>query len=698
MIKTLKEKKLSKVLLCAGFLILTVFLFKGKTIFAASDYTDEELIKIYTDYSDLFKQNDIVSNAFRSFGCGLLSFIVTVADAASGLFEKSFGMIDFTKYQPVQDFINDWQVVWVSLLCVAIAWLGINLVFNSDKNPKIATNICLAVLVVSSMTWMISQMNTLLATGVRKEILGTTTTNTVYETLGNNVHNLKYIDSVAGLKNLGSKNADGVKYANAGTPMNKKIWKALKINELVKPDDVKEESKSIVENYKTDIPTADGNVKSVVSECYDGVAWTDLLNTYYYRYEINWIEAFLEMISIAIIYLFFSYKVIRTFYEIVFSEILAMLYSPNLNSSQKILKILDGIKDSYIIIMLSLVSVRMYMIATQYISAKDWNSFTKGIFLLFIAFAVIDGPNIVQRITGMDAGLSDGMQKVMSAYYAGGMMAGAARTAGHIAGGAVRGAGKFGKTIGNVMKSGENSANKNALNGVDGAGASSAFNNNENKEDSENNNDINQRNDEGAQFNDAYENNDVKQNESGDVNENSNASVSGDGKNSLDANADAAGNKKAMDDAGINGINPDNAKADALNGINPLGDNGSIGDKTNRMDKELDQEKATSIFNGNSERGVLSQKSDLSGKYGNAESKSGFSSKAGDNFGKNSFLGGGSNVSERTNSGTSVKGSSGVGKNSGTVVNDGYGQNKNYKKNSESNAAEKLKKDTFKKK
>ena len=672
-----KGKKGKRIILCAVFFTLIFFLFAGKTIMAAG-YSDEELIKIYTDYSDLFKQNDLVSNAFRSLGCGVLSFLVVIADGASGLFEKSFGMIDFTKYQPVQDFINDWQVVWVSLLCVAIAWLGINLVFNSDKNPKIATNICLAVLVVSSMTWMISQMNTLLATGVRKEILGTTTTNTVYETLGNNVHDLKYIDSVAGLKNLGSKNADGVKYANAGTPMNKKIWKALKINEIVNPDDVKDESKDIVENYKTDIPTADGKVKSMVSECYDGVAWTDLLNTYYYRYEIDWLESYLEIISIAIIYLFFSYKVVRTLYEVVFSEILAMLYSPNLTNGQKTIKILDGIKDSYIIIVLSLVSVRLYMIAIEYISGKNWNGFTKGMFLLFIAFAVIDGPNLVQRITGLDAGLSDGMQKVMSAYYAGGMMAGAARGAGHIASGVAKGAGKFGKTIGGAVRNGSKNANVDALNGAMGAGAAEAFN--DNNEQNENRNE--QKNDEGTQFNEANE--DVTQNENGEVSNSS--SVSEDGKNSLDANADAAGNKRAMDDAGINGMNPDNAKADALNGVNPLGDGGSMTDKTSRMDKELDMESATSTFNGNGERGVLSSKSDLAGKYGKTGANSGFASKAGDNFGKT-----GAN-----NHGTGTKGNAGISHNSGMPSNGGA--KSSNKKASESNAAQKLKKDVLKNK
>lgn len=631
----------------------------------AAGYSDEELIKIYTDYSDLFKQNDLVSNAFRSLGCGVLSFLVVIADGASGLFEKSFGMIDFTKYQPVQDFISDWQVVWVALLCVAIGWLGINLVFNSDKNPKIATNICVAILVVTSMTWMVSQMNTLLTKGIRNEILGTTTTNTVYATLGNNVHDLRYIDSVVGLGNLGSKNADGVTYAKAGTPMNKTIWKALKINEIVNPDDVKDESKDIVENYKTDIPTADGKVKSMVSECYDGVAWTDLLNTYYYRYEIDWLESFLEIISIAIIYLFFSYKVVRTLYEVVFSEILAMLYSPNLTNGQKTIKILDGIKDSYIIIVLSLVSVRLYMIAIEYISGKNWNGFTKGMFLLFIAFAVIDGPNLVQRITGLDAGLSDGMQKVMSAYYAGGMMAGAARGAGHIASGVAKGAGKFGKTIGGAVRNGSKNANVDALNGAmgagAGAGAAEAFN--DNNEQNENRNE--QKNDEGTQFNEANE--DVTQNENGEVSNSS--SVSEDGKNSLDENVDAAGNKRAMDDAGINGMNPDNAKADALNGVSPLGDGGSMTDKTSRMDKELDMESATSTFNGNGERGVLSSKSDLAGKYG----------KTGAN-----------------NHGTGTKGNAGISHNSGMPSNGGA--KSSNKKASESNAAKKLKKDVLKNK
>lgn len=51
--------------------------------------------------------------------------------------------------------------------------------------------------------------------------------------LGNNVHDLLYIDQVAGLENLNKKNADGVKYADIKTPLTKETWKSLKVNEIV---------------------------------------------------------------------------------------------------------------------------------------------------------------------------------------------------------------------------------------------------------------------------------------------------------------------------------------------------------------------------------------------------------------------------------------------------------------------------------
>lgn len=617
-------------------ILITLYLMKYQVYALSSDVDEsaEALKKLYEDYDDLFSQNDIVKNAFRFIGVGILSLLVMLADAAAGLFDKSFGLMDFTSYGPVKQFLNDWDVVWVALICVSLAWLGVTLIFNSDKKPKVVTNICVAVLVITSMTWMVSKMNTLLTKDIRSEILGTTSQGTIYTMLGNNVHDLLYIDSVAGLENLGETNADGEKYANVRTPLNKKAWKALDINEVVYPDDVKEESRIIAEYHKTSLADEDGNYYAMLSENYDGVAWTDMLNTYYYRYSIDWIAAILEMLAIAIIYLFFTYKVVRTFYEIVFQEVLAVLYSANVTNGQKALKILDGMKDSYIIIMMSLVSVRLYLLATSYVSGKNWDGFTKGMILFFIALAVIDGPNIVQKLTGMDAGMSDGMQKLMSVMYG----TNAAMGLGRMAYGAGKSIGSKAAGLGRKLMNGGEGATKDAANaafGTAGAAASS-------DEEQQNQNDMSQ--DVGAQFNSVNEDNDIRQEDNGST---TNQENSGNTSDSLNENVNADGRSGDVDDESIAASNPERQKADTLNGMNPLGSNNDDFGGTSKMDKELDAKEADRSFDKD-KRGALNTNSRFEKYMGTSENSS---SGIGRESGKipSSFRAGNESISRNSN-------------------------------------------------
>lgn len=606
-----------------GTVILTSFILINNQIqvYALSDNLDEsteELIKIYNENEDLFEQNDLVSNGLRSIGVGLLSFFVKFAASANNLFDKSFGMLNFTKYGPVKNFLKEWQVVWVALLCASLGWLGITLVFNSDKKPKFVTNLCVGILVVTSMSWMISQMDSLLTRAVRNEILGETQENVVYDMLGNNVHDLLYIDQVAGLENLNKKNADGVKYADIKTPLTKETWKSLKVNEIVFPDDVKDESKVIMENFKTDLYDENGRTKTVLSECYDGVAWTDYLNTYYYRYSFDWWSAILEMLSFAIVLVFFSYKVVRTCYEIVFQELLAYLYSPNVANGQKAVKILDSIKNSYIVILLSVVSVKINLLATEYVSGKNWGGFTKGLILFFVALAVIDGPNIVQKITGEDVGLSDGMQKAMSVMYGTSMAAKAGKVAFSAGKSVASHAASFGKSVAGAGKqsAAESTfgASSDAINKATGMDENDS-NSNLNQDGGSTMNNEDQRN---VNSENSDANNNLNANEESNQNQNQNqnqegmettsatdaGSESGNGAEALNENINADGTGKEMTDESIASSNPDKAKEDMLNGMNPIGNSGSGLDDTSKMDADLDSNNADRTFKGNNQ-GVL---------------------------------------------------------------------------------------------
>lgn len=616
-----KHRKIIKIGMISIVFLVTCFLMKYQ-VSALSNDMDESanaLKKIYSEYDDLFSQNDIIKSAIRFMGIGILSLFVKLADAASGLFDKSFGLMDFTNYGPIKKFLEDWDVVWVALICASLGWLGVTLVFNSDKKPKVATNICVGILVITSLTWIISQMNTLLTKDIRNEILGTTSQETIYEMLGNNVHDLLYIDSIVGLENLGETNADGEKYADVRTPLNKKSWKALDINEVMFPDDVKDESRIIAEYHQTVFANEQGTYYSTLTENYDGVAWTDLLNTYYYRYSIDWIAAILEMLAIAIIYLFFTYKVVRTFYEIVFQEVLAILYSANVTNGQKALKILDGIKDSYIIIMLSLVSVRLYLLATSYVAGKSWDGFSKGIILFFIALAVIDGPNIVQKVTGMDAGMSDGMQKIMSAIYG----TNAAMGLGRMAYGVGKGVGSKAAGLGKKLMNGGESTSKDAAKEAFEKGAAAGSSN----EDNQNHNDTGQ--DAGAQFNSVNEDNDINKEETGG---NMGQEESGNASDSLNDNVNADGRSGEMNDEAVAASNQDAQKAATLNGMDPLESGQSdYAGSTAKMDEELDAKDADKSF-GQEKRGVLNTNSGFE-KY--MESSKGAPSKANQNHGTN---------------------------------------------------------------
>lgn len=75
-----------------------------------------------------------------------------------------------------------------------------------------------------------------------------------------------------------------------------------------------------------------------MKEIYNGVAWTDLLNEYYYRYDVEWFTVIVGLVSLIIVYVCLAYKVVRILYEVVVQRLLAALYSANLSSGQKTLK------------------------------------------------------------------------------------------------------------------------------------------------------------------------------------------------------------------------------------------------------------------------------------------------------------------------------------------------------------------------
>ena len=412
----MKEQALKKRKYLSGLVLLQLLLFMATSTVMAVD--TEEVITVLKKNRDIFHTSTIPGGIFRYIGWSVMKGLVWVAEQCAKLFDESFKFIDFTRYEPVEKFLTSWKPVVFALISLSILFLGLIMIFWQEKKPKLMMNICLAVLIMTSSGYLIDQLNGFVTDDIRSAILNDGDTSTgssglVYDMVGNSIYDLIYIDDKldGGLMKMTKNNR------KLYDDFTKEDLELISINEVLKPDDVKAESKDLVSNriyYKK------GNLE--LKEIYNGVAWTDLLNEYYYRYDVEWFTVIVGLVSLIIVYVCLAYKVVRILYEVVVQRLLAALYSANLSSGQKTLKILDSIKDSYITLILVMVCLKIYLLAFKMVGETQFAAFSKVMLLFFLALAVADGPNIIQKLTGVDAGLSSGMGKIIAGVQATRMM------------------------------------------------------------------------------------------------------------------------------------------------------------------------------------------------------------------------------------------------------------------------------------
>lgn len=412
----MKEQALKKRKYLSGLVLLQLLLFMATSTVMAVD--TEEVITVLKKNRDIFHTSTIPGGIFRYIGWSVMKGLVWVAEQCAKLFDESFKFIDFTRYEPVEKFLTSWKPVVFALISLSILFLGLIMIFWQEKKPKLMMNICLVVLIMTSSGYLIDQLNGFVTDDIRSAILNDGDTSTgssglVYDMVGNSIYDLIYIDDKldGGLMKMTKNNR------KLYDDFTKEDLELMSINEVLKPDDVKAESKDLVSNriyYKK------GNLE--LKEIYNGVAWTDLLNEYYYRYDVEWFTVIVGLVSLIIVYVCLAYKVVRILYEVVVQRLLAALYSANLSSGQKTLKILDSIKDSYITLILVMVCLKIYLLAYKMVGETQFAAFSKVMLLFFLALAVADGPNIIQKLTGVDAGLSSGMGKIIAGVQATRMM------------------------------------------------------------------------------------------------------------------------------------------------------------------------------------------------------------------------------------------------------------------------------------
>lgn len=432
-----KRKKVWK-LLAATIIFITILIAYTQLVHAglAEDSgkadLDPALQKVLENFPEYFKTNNTVADFGHAVAWAIAKGLKWLVDQSVSLYETALDFVDFTTYSGVEKYIDTLKVGFVAIFAVSLLGLGIVFIVDHEKKPpKILKSLLLMGLIISSASYLLATLNT----GVKAFAKETAVTESVSDDIiKSSLFDLIHIDRKIGLANM--KRGDLGKYHYTGKLDADKIDINEVINyksDLIKTDDAKTLLGKKITYYFNDSNTYEG----VVSDVYNGFGWNsgddeDWFNEFYYRYKVDYFYIYISLVAAALVYILVSYKTVRMVIEIVTGWILGIFHSTNLNNSQKTVKILEYVLNAYIVILLSAVMIKVFTLGQAFIkeiAPYDDKPVVNCLLLLFLAFSIIDGPNLVQQISGIDAGLNSGAAKLIAASH---MIGGVTRTAGSI--------------------------------------------------------------------------------------------------------------------------------------------------------------------------------------------------------------------------------------------------------------------------
>lgn len=414
--------------------------------------SNEEIIARLLEFDPLLNIAKFWVSALRDISFNLLLGIKGFVDALGEGVSQMYQLMNFWDSQAVRNFIDPYRPVVISLMTLAMLWIAFRLIGDPKKDKqKIVNNILMAILMFVGLPFFMGQAGELVSAG--REGLQQPSEATL-QIFKDNITDLYTIDK------------QGWKYPANDVGVND-IQKTQNLNLL----DISEEVDTDLHLFKESPLSKEGkeiltkkvlevNGEAQLAKMKGVLKWDEA----YYRYSWHPWYILLELLAYGLVLLFTIFKTAKICYEIGAMRVLSYgLVLTDLESGQRNKTLLLKIRDSFIVLYLLSVLLTLfvlYMTSVRELSLeKPWDI----IAILAGAMAAIDGPNIVEQLFGIDAGLSSVgrslvgfTQSSMAATSAGKAMASGVsksmQTAKSVGGKAVRGATNAGAGLGGLLK------------------------------------------------------------------------------------------------------------------------------------------------------------------------------------------------------------------------------------------------------
>ena len=382
----------------------------------------EALIDFFKKYAEYFQRSTLWTDVFNWIFWGLSNLLSTLVDAAESLVNGIYDMLTIAVNTSLLDTIDHILPREIIIVLITMSLIAVGFLFMYKKEkPKVVTNILIAGLVLVGLQYGVTTLNQLTMDTVN-------TVKTIDAT-----ENAKYSEQILKGALIDLRYMDKNNYNFNNHPFNaisESVIRNIDINEKIAPNDNQVQTQDLYKNQYY----IDGNGNPTLKEI--GVSGLFALHDdYVYRYHIDFLSVYISLIAVGIVLFFTAIKVGRLVFELIVNQFLAKLFAAtDLTSGQRVKEALKAILNTYAVLILITVILKLFISITAIINAQTGvSSLIKGFMIFFVAMGVLDGPNLIERILGVDAGLSQTAKSIF-AYGAGSKVAGTvARTAGKAA-------------------------------------------------------------------------------------------------------------------------------------------------------------------------------------------------------------------------------------------------------------------------
>lgn len=367
--------------------------------------------EILTKYGSYFEEQNLILTGLRELFYLVLSFLYSFIKSCGDLLSKAYNVLTFDTQSRVNEIFGGalsteflTAVVLIVVVCIGIAFI---LNSNSIKGSKIIQNIMFGLLVVFILPTFINSVNGIIASSD----MGNISTSSVNKIFSANIVDLKYCFG-------GDTVIDPTGEVHNGFP-DDYDYSLLPMDELIKGSETPG-----IDDVFTKTLLNRGSVDEELGDCSSGEIFGNFisfLSSYYYRYKVDMFPIFLSEIATILVMVFTFFKVVRLCYELIVNHFFAYIFAiTDIASGAKLREALKSILSTYVVLIYCSVAISLFNTFQAWIfDSSIFNNFEASICIIPVAMAVIDGPNLIERLFGIDAGIKSGFHTAMGLMHAG---------------------------------------------------------------------------------------------------------------------------------------------------------------------------------------------------------------------------------------------------------------------------------------